>query len=311
MALTPQLLLMCGQEINTTLFPDSCSLISLPKHHSSFPTSVFQVSCVSPFWVITLPTVAGNFGKTDSDSSLRIWSQSDRGARGMWSSHCWGYTAPSHKSFLCLHTTANCSAQTERCYFSGQVAVIHTPELAVADQIWLAVLWVILTNFSLVVEEGSIQTLVSLKQLPIKLFKLGSHLLFVYIHRPVVRITSWNFSLYSLQSICQIWKNCDCGAFLDVLPFLSHRDCRWDKEMSLHHEMFLFMLYVLKGHSFCWASGVEVSFLQISVNCCSPETDTLLQISFQGDLWSALCNCSFLAGCSSLSFTSEKISQRL
>lgn len=97
-----------------------------------------------------------------------------------------------------------------------------------ADQVLLSDLQVILTSFSLVVEEASIQTLVSLKQPLIKLFKLGSHLLFVFIHRPVVRVVSWNLSLYSLQSMHQNLdgKECDCGAFLDVLPFLSHRDHR-------------------------------------------------------------------------------------
>lgn len=55
--------------------------------------------------------------------SLWIWSQSYPGAYGMWSSHCPGHTPASHKSFLCLHTAANCSAQSEGCCFSGQVAV--------------------------------------------------------------------------------------------------------------------------------------------------------------------------------------------
>lgn len=55
--------------------------------------------------------------------SLWIWSQGYRGACGMWSSHCPGHTPASHKSFLCLHTAANCSAQAEVCCFSGQVAV--------------------------------------------------------------------------------------------------------------------------------------------------------------------------------------------
>lgn len=57
---------MCGLQIN---IPGRYSLISLPKQHYSFPTSVFQVSHVSPFWVITLPTAAGSFGKTDNVGS--------------------------------------------------------------------------------------------------------------------------------------------------------------------------------------------------------------------------------------------------
>lgn len=54
---------------------------------------------------------------------------------------------------------------------------------------------VILTDVSLVVKEGSIQTTISLKQPHIALFKLGSGSLFVFIHQVVARVISWNFSL--------------------------------------------------------------------------------------------------------------------
>lgn len=95
------------------------------------------------------------------------------------------------------------------------------------------------------------------------------------------------------------------GLFLMFCCFCHTGIAGETRKFRPHHEMYLFMMYVLKRHSFCWASRVEVSFLQMPVNCCSPETDTLLQISSQGDLWSALCNCSFLAGFSSLSFASK------
>lgn len=221
---------MCGQEINITLFPDSYSLISLPKHHSSFPTSVFQVSCLSPFWIITLPIVAGSFGKTDSDSSLWIWSQSDRGARGMWSSHCSGYTSPSHKSFLCLHTTANCSAQTERCYFSGHLknscysrtgTCSGRPDIAVCPVSYPHQLQpgcgrgqhpnscITKTASHQAIQTGNSFAVCFHSSTSYEGYKLEFH-----------------FVLTAKQNLG--WKDCDWGAFLDVLPFLSHRDCRWD-----------------------------------------------------------------------------------
>lgn len=169
---------MCGLEINITLFPDSFSLVSLPK----IPCLISHFGVSSFMCVTSLDYYFTNCCRQlwkDNNTSLWIWPQISRGAHDMWSSHCPGHTSASHKPFLCLHTAANCSAQTETRYFSGQVAVTYTREL---------------------VEEGSIQTLVSLKPL-IKLFKLGSNLLFVFIHRSVVRVISWNFSLYSLQSI--------------------------------------------------------------------------------------------------------------
>jgi len=57
---------------------------------------------------------------------------------------------------------------------------------------------VFLTGFSLAVKEDSTQTIVSPEQPHIKLFKLKSSLLFVFIHRAVVRVINWNFSVCSL-----------------------------------------------------------------------------------------------------------------
>lgn len=109
---------------------------------------------------------------------------------------------------------------------------------------------VILTDFSLVVKKGSVQTIVSLKQPHIKLFKLGSSLLFVFIHQAIVRVISWNFSLYSVRSVRQNLdlEECDCSALLHVLPSLSLITDE-TKKFRLYHGIFLFILYMLKGHS--------------------------------------------------------------
>lgn len=98
--------------------------------------------------------------------------------------------------------------------------------------------------------EGSIQSVVSLKQPHIKLFKLGSFLLFVLIHQAAVKVISWNFNLCSLQSVCQSLdlEECDCGAHLDVLLSLS-LTIGATKRFRLHYGMLLFIPYMLKGHS--------------------------------------------------------------
>lgn len=190
---------------------------------------------------MTLPSVADDFGKLDNDSSLWRWSQSVLGSCGP------GYTSHSHTSFLgqcclCVHTTANCSAWNERGYFWWQV--VTGPGIAFCPAL------VILTDVSLVVQEGSIQTTVSLKQPHIALFKLGSGSLFVFIHQAVARVISWNFSLWSLQSVRQNLdiEECDWGALLDVLPSLSLITDE-TKEFRLYHGMSLFIRCILKGHS--------------------------------------------------------------
>lgn len=164
-----------------------------------------------------------------------------------------GYTPHSHTSFLgqrclCVHTTANCSTQTERHYFWWQV--VHMQELVVRDQVLLSALLLLFSLIQLGVKEGSIQAVVSLKQPHIKLFKLGSSLLFVFSHQAIVRVISWNFSSCPLWSVCQNldFEECDCQAFLDVLPSLSLITDE-TKKFRLYHGMFLFILRMLKGHS--------------------------------------------------------------
>lgn len=256
MTLTPWLLLMCGLDVNNTLFPGGYSLTSLPK--PSFFISHFCVSvwCVPPFGVISLPSVAGNFGKLDNDSSLKRSSQSVLVAHGMWSSHCPGYTSHSHKAFLgqrclCLHIAANCNAQTERCYFWWQVtSYLHMGTCSYGTRYCSLPCELFSLTSAWLWKKAAFGLLYRLKQPHNKLFKLGSHLLFVFFHQAVMMVIIWNFSLWSLQRIHQNLdiESCDCGALLDVLPSLSLVTGE-TKKFMLHHGMFFFTLYMLKGHS--------------------------------------------------------------
>lgn len=182
---------------------------------------------------MTLPTVAGNFRKTDNDGSLWIWSQISGGARGMWSSHCPGHTSVAINHAVSSHCSKVQCSDWKVLFFQTDSCYLHKGTCSDRPSITICPVSYPYTSFSLAVEEGSNQTLVSLKQPLIKLFNLGSNLLFVFIHWSVVRVISWNFSLSSLQSLHQNldWKECNCGAFLDVLQFVSHRDHRWDKEI--------------------------------------------------------------------------------
>lgn len=147
MTLTPCVLLMCGLGINITLFPDSYSLTLLPKHHSSFPTSVFQFRVCHHFglWLYHLLQATLERGTMVPPC---------RGDHGAFSVHvaCGpGCTSQSHTSFLgqkrlCVHATANCSARTESRYLWWQV---RGPGIALCPAL------VILNDFSLVAKEGS------------------------------------------------------------------------------------------------------------------------------------------------------------
>lgn len=173
---------MCGLDLSITLFPHRYSPSFLPKHHS-IPNSAFQFRACHCVGLLLYHLL---------QATLDSWTMTAPcgGDRRVHVACGPGYTSCSHASFLgqkrlCVHTTDNCSAWTERRYSWGRVTRLFTHR---NQGLLSAQLLAVLCDFSLVVNTSRIQNIVSLKQPQIQLFKLGSSLLFVFIHQAVVRV---------------------------------------------------------------------------------------------------------------------------
>lgn len=124
MTLTPWQLLVCGLDINITLFPDRYSPTFLPEHHSSIPTSAFQFRACRHVGLLLYHL---------SQAALDSWTMTApcRGDRRVRVASGPGHTSRSRASFLgqerlCAHTADNCSAPAERRYSWWWVARLFT-----------------------------------------------------------------------------------------------------------------------------------------------------------------------------------------